>query len=181
MAVPRLPRFGAMKLGILSACPKIVSWAEELGLVCVHIEETKNYGSQIEQILPRVDCLFVDVSGSTEEETWTWIDSVVQPYIDTQNILKCVVSPAERVSSKTEWWNELVPRQSCVMKDGKQVDIKKSSMVCAYFCHGSTRRDDVKQYGVQEIQADGCNGTILAWHFLGEIGHKLGYVPKYGA
>ena len=57
----------------------------------------------------------------------------------------------------------------------------RDCLVCGYWHDGSTRRDHVKQFEVNDIISNGCNGRILAWHYLGEIGHKLGHVPKYGA
>lgn len=54
-------------------------------------------------------------------------------------------------------------------------------LVCAYYHDGSTRRDGVHEFSIQDIVDNGCNGSILAWHYLAEIGHKLGHVPKYGA
>lgn len=170
-----------MKVGILSRCPEVISWAQSLGLNSTLIDNVNAYESQIQELLLNVDCLFVDVAADTEKETWISIDSIVQAYLDVSGVLKCVVSPAERIVPKKAWWDELLPRQSCVMKDGKEVTIGKRSLVCSYFCYGCTRQDNVKQYSAQAIQTDGCNGTILAWHFLAEIGHKLGYVPKYGA
>lgn len=55
------------------------------------------------------------------------------------------------------------------------------SLVCAYLHEGSTRRDSTTEFKADHIQQQGCNGSILAWHYLAEIGQKLGYVPKYGA
>ncbi|KAF7726806.1 hypothetical protein EC973_008407 [Apophysomyces ossiformis] len=104
---------------------EVISLASELEIVSVRVETCEQYTQQVKEMLPSVDCLLLDVAGQTEEEAWICIDEIVQSYLDASNILKCVVSPADLLPHKSAWWDELVPRQSCVMKDGQQVTIGK--------------------------------------------------------
>ncbi|RUS32334.1 hypothetical protein BC938DRAFT_475695 [Jimgerdemannia flammicorona] len=57
----------------------------------------------------------------------------------------------------------------------------RGPITALYHHHGSTRRDATARFTEREVLERGENGRILAWHFLAEVGYKLGFVPKYGA
>ncbi|KAJ8663610.1 hypothetical protein O0I10_000856 [Lichtheimia ornata] len=161
-------RFGKLKLGIVSEATEIQELATALGIPLF---------DTILQSLDHVDCLVVD-------SQWDVINDTLNTAIDTTpNLLKCVVMPATPIPRTIDsQWQSLVPQQSCMTKNGVLVDVSQSeSLVCAYLHEGSTRRDNTTEFRAGLIQQQGCNGSILAWHYLAEIGQKLGYVPKYGA
>ncbi|KAI9005446.1 hypothetical protein CLU79DRAFT_850056 [Phycomyces nitens] len=180
-------RFGKMQFGVLSSSLDIVELAKALEFpVCLALE-TSPTPAEIVDILnsvePRVDLLLIDIR---HKDAWESINSLVKDLIDTTpEYLKVIVGPAESKQSDLgtqNWWDSLVPEQSHVKKEGQLVSTDPGhSLVCSYLHNGSTRRDNVKRFIAEDIIENGCNGKILAWHFLGEIGHKLGFVPKYGA
>ncbi|KAI7879933.1 hypothetical protein K492DRAFT_207894 [Lichtheimia hyalospora FSU 10163] len=161
-------RFGKLKLGIVSEASEIQELANALGIPLF---------DTILKSLDHVDCLLVDTQWDTINDT------LKMSLASTPDVLKCVVMPATPVPRKIDsQWQSLIPQQSCMTKNGILVNVSESeSLVCAYLHEGSTRRDDTTEFTANHIQQQGCNGSILAWHYLAEIGQKLGHVPKYGA
>ncbi|KAI9494395.1 hypothetical protein BDB00DRAFT_818997 [Zychaea mexicana] len=170
-------RFRSMKLGLIASCPSITALGDSLGLTIASSSSssaTKDIYSKehLQAAIDRVDVLLVDVSDQPSE-----MDRIMTEVLEsTSDLLKCIVMHATVQKQQ----QENMPLQSGVTKNGVPVDILER-LVCAYWHDGSTRRDRVRGFTVQDIVANGCNGSILAWHYLAEIGHKLGHVPKYGA
>ncbi|KAL0075856.1 hypothetical protein J3Q64DRAFT_1774496 [Phycomyces blakesleeanus] len=183
-------RFGKMQFGILSCSLEIVELAKSLGFAVSLALKSVPTSAEIIDILasvgPKVDLLLVDIS--TQNNSWPLINDVVKDLMaDTPTYLKVIVAPrdesaSEPVLADKNWWDSLVPEQSHVKKEGRCVSIEpRHGFVCSYLHDKSTRRDNATKFTTKDIIENGCNGKILAWHFLGEIGHKLGFVPKYGA
>lgn len=99
--------------------------------------------------------------------------------LDRPETLVCIVS---EINQNEERKAEFMPQQSYWMKGGVKVEeIEKGrSLIYSYFHCGSTRRDSVEHFGQDIVRLSG-NKKILAWHFLAEIGNKLGFVAKYGS
>ena len=98
---------------------------------------------------------------------------------DGVDYIQCVISPKEYIIDKeTHQFDSIIPRQSYLSKDGSTLSSinQDVELTYAYYHSGSGRTDDAQHYNNSSN-----NNKILAWHFLAEIGHKLGYVPKYGA
>ncbi|OAD78902.1 hypothetical protein PHYBLDRAFT_140961 [Phycomyces blakesleeanus NRRL 1555(-)] len=169
---------------------EIVELAKSLGFAVSLALKSVPTSAEIIDILasvgPKVDLLLVDIS--TQNNSWPLINDVVKDLMaDTPTYLKVIVAPrdesaSEPVLADKNWWDSLVPEQSHVKKEGRCVSIEpRHGFVCSYLHDKSTRRDNATKFTTKDIIENGCNGKILAWHFLGEIGHKLGFVPKYGA
>ncbi|CAO3594079.1 unnamed protein product [Absidia cylindrospora] len=113
-------------------------------------------------------------------------NQVIGNVLDSRpSLLKCVVtksSDKQQQQQTRHWWDDLVPAQSYEFKNGVRIKPRINvKYVCAYLHAETTRADTVDTFDVEKMDQFGCNGSILAWHYLAEIGHKLGYVPKYGA
>ncbi|KAI9320748.1 hypothetical protein BX666DRAFT_1229951 [Dichotomocladium elegans] len=155
------------KPGIVSTSPEVMRLANDLGFT---------YYPTVPDSFEDVHCLVVDSC------SWSEVDGFLEKYIDnTPDLLKCVVMPSDPSFLQPDTlWAGLVPHQSCMTRNGESVEVSKSvSLVCVYFHEGSTRRDAACTFSADDIKSHGCNGAILAWHYLAEIGHKLGFVPKY--
>ncbi|KAI8390938.1 uncharacterized protein BYT42DRAFT_490693, partial [Radiomyces spectabilis] len=169
----------------------VTSLAEKLGFAYAHaMPPSADIVSHIERLMapdaPQdIRCLLIDFTSEDSKNSWRQMDDMIQSSLDTTpHLLKCVVSPCKAIDMDVlePSWSDIIPRQSCVMKNGVQVAVdREQRLMCSYLHVGSTRQDTVTHYNAEEITAQGCNATILAWHFLAEIGHKLGFVPKYGA
>ncbi|CAO3649892.1 unnamed protein product [Mucor hiemalis] len=136
---------------------------------------------QIRQILSSesIDVVFVDFTDY--EKPWDFVNKLLSP--ENVNYIQCIVSPYQLKQDESNQHNPIIPRQSYLMKDGLEVTNISNQIELMYGYHhsGSGRTDNSTQYSLQNIQENGGNRKILAWHFLAEIGHKLGFVPKYGA
>ncbi|KAI9303436.1 hypothetical protein BJ944DRAFT_268411 [Cunninghamella echinulata] len=167
--------------------------------------------SLIQQLLKedQVDCLFIDLTVEDKDNnnflsSWKWMDTLMKEWVDASTILKCIVTKCidnnnnsnsdqqqqQNDSSKNNskksakyYMDDIIPPpQSYEYKNGIRVKIIKDvSYVCAYYHTETTRADLVEKFNVKDMEKLGCNGSILSWHYLAEIGNKLGYVPKYGA
>ncbi|KAF1798043.1 hypothetical protein V8B55DRAFT_1551066 [Mucor lusitanicus] len=171
-------RFNDMSLAVVSNDPDTVQMAQQqLGCHCQGIAP---------QLPVEQDVVFVDFTGYSDVDAWSTLDTLVgqQARPDT---IQCIISTSSTEettdSHHQPWWDTIVPRQSHVMKNGEPLKeaVQDQTLVYAYLHVGSSRRDGVSAFNAADIKSKGSNGTILAWHLLAEIGHKLGFVPKYGA
>ncbi|KAI8989571.1 hypothetical protein BDB01DRAFT_782362 [Pilobolus umbonatus] len=173
-------RFNTMSLAIVSNSYSTQLLAQSLGCLYSKIPSITDIMDIVSD--DHLDCIFVDTTDYTQP--WSFINDLVAVLMKCPDILKCVISviPSPITTPTTEWWKDIVPVQSNTVKEGITVSIdKKTSLMASYLHHGSVRRDTVKQYRVSDICTHGGNKSILAWHFLLEISHKLGLLPKYGA
>ncbi|KAI8883300.1 hypothetical protein K501DRAFT_249839 [Backusella circina FSU 941] len=176
-------RFNKLKLTIISNNTPTKDIAKSLSCELHELKNAKDVKQLISQN-SESDCFLVDMTAFNNP--WILADQIIKECIDsTPDLLKCVVTPAIGSYSNKQgsfWWDELVPQQSCLIKDGVVVDVnQKRFLVCSYLHVGSTRTDNATEFNTKDIVENGCNKAILAWHYLAEIGHKLGFVPKYGA
>ncbi|KAG2201267.1 hypothetical protein INT47_006770 [Mucor saturninus] len=166
-------RFHDLSLAILSNDTKTIDIGHQLN--CLH--QPLNSTDQILQLLSstEIDVLFVDFTD--QNNPWHIINKLL--VLENKDLIQCVVSPftlPEQVTSP------IMPRQSYQMKNGLEVNTNdQTALMYSYFHSGSARTDTTTQYTLQNIQSHGGNNKILAWHFLAEIAHKLGFVSKYGA
>jgi 2,3-bisphosphoglycerate-independent phosphoglycerate mutase len=74
------------------------------------------------------------------------------------------------------------PLQSFQILAGKRIENVRFlyPMIASYYHETETRKDNAKRFTERECER-GANLSILADHFLPEIGYKLGYTSKYGA
>ncbi|CAO3612828.1 unnamed protein product [Cunninghamella blakesleeana] len=169
------------------------------------IEQLQTY---IQQQLKedRFDCLFIDLTIENDNDSslsWKWMDHMMEEWVDTSTILKCIITKystmknnvhpsfdrqqhlndkSKKNNIKKYYLDDIIPPQSYEYKDGVRIKIIRDvKYVCAYYHTDTTRADMVGKFNVNEMDKLGCNGSILSWHYLAEIGNKLGYVPKYGA
>ncbi|KAI8641065.1 hypothetical protein BD408DRAFT_483718 [Parasitella parasitica] len=171
-------RFNDMSLAIVSNDLDTIRIANLLG--CHHEYVSKEL--QIDQ-LP-FDVIFVDFSGFDSHNAWYTMNT-----LSGQNCrldaIQCIVSCSvenNTPESNPQWWDLIRPRQSHLMKNGRTLEaVQEKTLIYSYFHLGSSRQDSTLTFTEQDIKSNGCNGVILAWHLLAEIGHKLGHVPKYGA
>jgi hypothetical protein len=121
------------------------------------------------------DIVFIDFTNYNN--AWDFINELVS--IKDVEYIQCVISPV-KVKREQQLFESIKPRQSYTMKDGIQIDSinNEIELMYSYYHSGSGRKDNSTKYSLQE---SGGNCKILAWHFLAEVGHKLGFVPKYGA
>ncbi|KAL9545692.1 hypothetical protein MBANPS3_007028 [Mucor bainieri] len=168
-------RFNDMSLAIVTNDPPAIQMAQQLGCHCQDMATPL----PVEQ-----DVVFVDFTGYGDANAWSTLDTFVgqQARPDT---IQCIISTGGTVDTdrNQQWWDAIVPRQSHLMKNGEPLKeaVQHQTLVYSYLHAGSSRQDSVSTFNASDIQSKGSNGTILAWHLLGEIGHKLGFVPKYGA
>ncbi|KAI8096244.1 uncharacterized protein BX664DRAFT_323446 [Halteromyces radiatus] len=177
-------RFGKMKLGIISNSSQLIDMTRSAGLAYSQWLPTTTTLDQLEAYIHDgldtageydLDFLLVDMT----DQSWQWTDAIMGKWLEQSTILKCIVTRYH--CEQIETGNELVP-QSHEYKNGVRIKVKQDiRYLCAYFHDGSTRVDTVNKFDMEQMDRLGCNGSILAWHYLAEIGHKLGYVPKYGA
>lgn len=159
-----------MSLAIISDHKSTTDITQQLG--CFH----QNIGSidQMNKILNSdFNIVFVDFTGY--KNPWKYINELV--HNNHQDIIQCIISPCTPNQQLT-----FLPRQSYLMKDGSEVTVNPNlELMYSYLHAGSARTDLTRTFNLQDIEQNGANGKILAWHFLAEIGNKLGFVPKYGA
>lgn len=136
---------------------------------------------QVHQILSSesADVVFIDFTGF--DKSWDFVNKLLS--VENVNYIQCIVSPYRLNEDKSNQSSSIIPRQSYLMKNGREVTNlnKQTGLVYGYYHSGSGRTDNSTLYSLQNIQENCGNRKILAWHFLAEVGHKLGYVPKYGA
>ncbi|KAI8048159.1 uncharacterized protein B0P05DRAFT_564726 [Gilbertella persicaria] len=166
-------RFNDMSLHIFSNSSTTKALSKQLGCTCQPIESIDQIKQQDSHII------FVDFTDDTQH-AWQFIDQLSdQP---SANTIYCIISPSNVIPDQQKhWWDTLVPRQSHVMKHGSIVEIQDRKCVYSYLHTGSCRKDNTTKYTSSDIIQNGSNNTILAWHLMAEIGHKLGFVEKYGA
>lgn len=167
-------RFHDLSLAILSNDQDTTLLAQQLDC-----HQPFNGTQQITHLLSstEIDVLFVDFSHI--ENPWHLINELLATLKDNNDLIQCIISPC---TLSTEKPNPIFPRQSYQMKNGSPVPVNEyTALMYSYFHSGSARIDTATEYTVKDIQLNGGNNKILAWHFLAEIGHKLGFVPKYGA
>ncbi|KAI8139375.1 hypothetical protein BJV82DRAFT_250350 [Fennellomyces sp. T-0311] len=157
-------RFGNMKLGLISPYAPVAALAEVVTFYSTEIPD---------------DLMAIDVDVLLVDTTKQHMEDIMVKLLDTTpHLLKCVVMRAAVQQQQIKH----APQQSSVTKNGVSVNVHESNcLVCGYWHDGSTRRDHVERFRVDDMITNGCNGSTLAWHYLAEIGHKLGHVPKYGA
>jgi hypothetical protein len=134
----------------------------------------------IEQLIScTADVIFIDFT--EYNNAWSFINELVTQ-INNESIT-CIISPYNTTIAKEELpLQSIIPRQSYTMKNGSQVNTNPhKALIYNYLHSGSGRTDSTTKYTMENITQYGGNNKILAWHFLAEIGHKLGFVPKYGA
>lgn len=166
-----------MSLAIVSNHKNTLDIARQLNFRGENIEST----AQIEILLAAVDVVLVDLTDYTKSDVWSFTEELLElmstkkdNYVD---MIQCIISPIT-IDTKVEKASLIIPRQSYTVKNGKQVNINHQIMLkYTYFHAGSGRTDNATMYHM----ASGGNNKILAWHFFAELGHKLGFVPKYGA
>lgn len=134
----------------------------------------------IEQIieLKGFDVVFVDFTDYSSS-IWTFVNDIVSK-IDPTRAIQCILSPTTSIQLPSLLPFPL-PKQSYTKKKGSEVTVADISLIYAYSHIGSGRIDKTTSFTEKDIQENGCNRTLLAWHLLAEISHKLGHVPKYGA
>ncbi|CEP15092.1 hypothetical protein [Parasitella parasitica] len=170
-------RFNDMSLAIVSNDIDTLRIANLLG--CHH--EYISTQLKIDQ-LP-FDVIFVDFSGFDDQDAWNTMNTIMGQN-SRLGAIQCVVSSsiADGAENTQHWWDSIRPRQSHLTKNGRPLEtVQEKTFIYSYLHLGSSRQDGASTFTESDIRANGCNGTILAWHLLAEVGHKLGHVPKYGA
>ncbi|GAA5795323.1 hypothetical protein HPULCUR_000679 [Helicostylum pulchrum] len=164
-------RFHNLSLAVISDHKSTTDITQDLG--CFHQNITSI--EQITKVLySDYNVVLVDFTGI--DNPWKWINELLNN--QDKDIIQCVVSPYTPTNPPTSF----LPRQSYLMKNGSQVAVdSKTELMYSYLHAGSARTDLTSAYNLQDIEQNGANCKILAWHFLAEIGNKLGFVPKYGA
>jgi hypothetical protein len=168
-----------MSLAIISNNESTLDIAQQLDCK----KDTLKSIDQIVQLLSSsgsgIDVIFVDLTDY--KDAWIFTDELIAS-IANNEIIESIISPftvtPEEQTDQPLFTSSIIPRQSHMMKNGQQINInQQTSLKYAYFHAGSGRTDSTTKYSME----NGGNNKILAWHFLAEIGHKLGFVPKYGA
>lgn len=161
-----------MSLAILSNEKSTTEITQQLGCFHEKIESME----QIKKVLnDEFKVVFVDFTGYPEP--WKFIDALIKNK-ENKDIIQCIISSYTPPSTTVSF----LPRQSYLMKNGSEVTTNPNlELMYSYLHAGSARVDLATTFNLQEIEYNGSNGKILAWHFLAEIGNKLGCVPKYGA
>ncbi|KAL7312190.1 hypothetical protein PS15m_007984 [Mucor circinelloides] len=169
-------RFNDMSLAIVSNDPHTIQVANQLGCHCQDMATP----------LPvDYDVVFIDFTGCNGVDAWSTLNTLVGRNTRSDTI-QCIIGTSTNVSTtkeEAEWWDAIQPRQSYLMKNGQPLKEapQGQTLVYSYLHVGSGRQDNVTSFNSSDIKCKGSNGTILAWHLLAEIGHKLGHVLKYGA
>ncbi|KAI9348352.1 hypothetical protein BD770DRAFT_395266 [Pilaira anomala] len=164
-------RFHDMSLAIISNHKSTTEITQQLG--CFH--EKIDSIEQINKVLnDEFKIVFVDFTGYPEP--WKFINELIKN--KDKDIIQCIIS--SYTPSTVQHY--FLPRQSYLMKNGSEVTTNPNlELMYSYLHAGSARVDLATTFNLQEIEYNGSNGKILAWHFLAEIGNKLGFIPKYGA
>ncbi|KAI8067881.1 hypothetical protein BC940DRAFT_300674 [Gongronella butleri] len=177
-------RYGHVRFGLLTADAQLVDLARGYGLTFVSLltddvalddMPLDAMDALITEGLAAVDILFVDLTCSS----WTRIDHLFQSRLADPDLLNCVITSAAVHSRPTQPYQ---PRQSFQMKLGRPVVVDQHRCyVYGCFHPTTTRRDTVTEFDTQTMQDRGAHAGILAYHFMSEICHRLGLLPKYGA
>lgn len=184
-----------MRLGLISSSTTVIDMAKGAGLAWTELWRTEQSQPTINQLIQSgyqnmenglLDCLLVDMTCDQHQAlSWNWSNHILGDALTNQPaVLKCVVTryPCEQKQQQSGWWTDLTPPQSYEFKNGHRIEAQHGvKYIGAYFHAETTRADLVDCFDLDKMDQLGCNGSILAWHYLAEIGHKLGYVPKYGA
>lgn len=165
-----------MSLAVVSNDPPTVQMAHQLECHCQDLSTRLPEGQ---------DVVLVDFTGYEGADAWSTLDTLVGQNARSDTI-QCIIGTGmdtQETGSNQQWWETVVPRQSHLVKNGKPLTeaVQDQTLVYSYLHAGSSRQDGVSTFSAPNIRSKGSNGTILAWHLLAEIGHKLGFVPKYGA
>jgi hypothetical protein len=161
----------------------IISNSASASQVALNLSCVYDTIQSIDQVkLLKADVVFIDFS-DYKDDAWHFINDLCN--LSLPDMIQCIISPAAISTSKKDsqpsWYDSIVPRQSYTMKNGQPVETVEAKLIYSYLHPGSSRRDHATTYSTLDIQKNGSNNTVLAWHLLAEIGHKLGFVPKYGA
>lgn len=165
-----------MSLAIISNDKYTTHIGQQLNCIHQDIRST----DQIRCLLStNIDVLFIDFSNY--ENAWSFINELLST--TEKDIIQCIISPFVPTEQEVSCQMSIIPRQSYLMKNGSQVTAinNQTALIYSYFHSGSARTDNATEYTVKDIQKNGGNNKILAWHFMAEISHKLGFVSKYGA
>ncbi|KAI9139116.1 hypothetical protein BKA69DRAFT_1087661 [Paraphysoderma sedebokerense] len=140
-----------------------------------------------------VDMIFRDEE--VQSRKWSWQDcfKVFVAGWDDKGNLEEIENAYENVQKSTtqelgiqdeavvEMLKVLKPTPSHRMKDGKQVQVERVPCTAFYHHIPSVRRDTCNKFNEWEVSQRGGNLGIGSWHFMKEIGFKMGAVDKYGA
>jgi hypothetical protein len=188
-----------MRLGLVSSSTAVVDMAKEAGLAWTGLWRMEPSQPTIDQLVQTgyqnmekglLDCLLVDMTCDQHQAlSWNWSNDILGNALNNQpSLLKCVVTrylceqQQQQQQQQSGWWTDLVPPQSYEFKNGHRIKVQQEvKYIGAYFHTETTRADLVDCFDLDMMDQLGCNGSILAWHYLAEIGHKMGFVPKYGA
>lgn len=166
-----------MSLAIISNNPHTAQIANQLN--CHH----ENISTQLKIDQLPANVVFVDFTDCNIQDAWSTMDKLASQNLRSDTI-QCIISPSSttEINNNQHWWDSIRPRQSFLMKNGTPLDkVQDKTLVYSYLHVGSSRQDSALTFTESDVKFNGSNGTILAYHLLAEIGHKLGYVPKYGA
>jgi hypothetical protein len=166
-----------MSLAIVSNNPHTTQIANQLN--CYY----ENISTQLKIDQLPANVVFVDFTGFDTQDAWPTMDKFASQNSRFDTI-QCIISPSSttEINNNQHWWNSIRPRQSFLMKNGTSLEkVQDKTLMYSYLHIGSSRQDSALTFTESDVKSNGSNGTILAFHLLAEIGHKLGYVPKYGA
>ncbi|KAI8344287.1 hypothetical protein BC941DRAFT_408236 [Chlamydoabsidia padenii] len=183
-------RFGKMKVGMISNSIQVIDMAKAAGLTWTVLWKSSSTIDELVQIGYKdmdsglLDCLVVDMTDDQNVDlSWKGSNRIIGDALDNRpSLLKCTVTRSSCEHQQDGQWTNLIPLQSHEIKDGNRIKVQQNNRyIATYFHLDTTRVDKVVCFDVDKMNQWGCNGSILAWHYLAEIGHKLGHVPKYGA
>lgn len=169
--INKFDRFNDLSLGIISNCESTREIAFNLDSHYSEIESKQ----QIQQFLSsNIDVIFIDFTNF--DSSWSFINELVA--LGNESYIQCIISPT-KIEHKRNSFQTIRPTQSYTMKDGVQVNCinKETELNYSYYHLYSGLKDNSTKYNQDRT---GYFKT-LAWHFMAEVGHKLGFVPKYGA
>ncbi|KAL7752533.1 hypothetical protein RI367_002067 [Sorochytrium milnesiophthora] len=125
------------------------------------------------------------------------VEALLQAFSDRPKLFRVFISSwnefqlAEGTASDIRSWYALqdaekpqasfefaVPQQSKNVKEGAHVATTLIPMSVVYHHTGSVRIDEVREFNEAQIYARSGNHGIGAWHFMKEIGFKVGGLPK---
>ncbi|KAI9486855.1 MAG: hypothetical protein EXX96DRAFT_614655 [Benjaminiella poitrasii] len=173
-------RFNNMSLAILSNSTCSTNLSVLLNCIYKPIPHTLHTLVACIDQLSAVDVVFIDFTGIAD--AWNTVNDLASYYQQDDSIIQCIISP---LSHRKETIVKFRPIQSYMMKRGECLSISKTcpmpSLIYSYLHIGVCRTDKATMYSTVDIEQNGGNNIILAWHLLAEIGYKLGFIPKYGA
>ncbi|ORX61785.1 hypothetical protein DM01DRAFT_1332363 [Hesseltinella vesiculosa] len=176
-------RFEGVRFGLVSRNETLLLLGSKAGYNTVPLPPGKLSLEEVSDLLVRgftpVDVLIVDMSGGVGDSFFGWLqaDVLIQPYLSSS--LVCVITCSHELAAPAP---EQQPVQSYEQKDGQRVQVHQDRRFVAGYWHPTTtRRDTVATFDTRQMQDLGAQRGILTWHFLPEICHMLGLLPKYGA